>query len=55
MKIFIIVIFIVLGVADFLYGVIYGDRISIIAGIGIVLITLYIARDMKKDRKKGKN
>jgi hypothetical protein len=54
MKKFFIIIFIVLGIIDFLYGVFYGDRISIIAGPGIVLIALYIARDMNKE-PKGKS
>jgi hypothetical protein len=54
MKKFIIILFVVLGIIDFLYGIFYGDRISIIAGAGIVLIILYIARDMNKGQKKGK-
>jgi inner membrane protein involved in colicin E2 resistance len=55
MKKFILILFIVLGIIDFLYGIFYSDRISIFAGAGIVLITLYIARDMNKEQKKGKN
>jgi hypothetical protein len=55
MKKYILILFIVLGVADFLYGIFYEDRISIIAGAGIVLITLYLARDMKKKQNKGKD
>ena len=52
MKKFILILLIVLGIADFLYGIFYGDRISIIAGAGIVLVTLYIARDKNKGRRK---
>jgi len=54
MKKFSIILFIVLGIIDFLYGIFYGDRISMIAGPGIVLIALYIARDMNKG-SKGKS
>ena len=55
MKKYILILLIVLGIADFLYGIFYKDRISIIAGAGIVLITLYIARDTKKEKKKVKD
>ena len=34
--------FIVLGALDFVYGVAFGDRISVIAGGAIVAITIYI-------------
>jgi hypothetical protein len=44
MKKLVIPFFIVLGALDFLYGVIFGDRISIIAGGAIVAITLYILK-----------
>jgi len=54
MKKVILIFFMLLGVVDFLYGIFCKDRISIIAGAGIVLITLYIARDMKRGQKKGK-
>jgi hypothetical protein len=42
MKNFFLPIFIVLGVLDLAYGVVTGDRISIIAGGAIVAITIYI-------------
>jgi hypothetical protein len=42
MKKFVIPFFIVLGALDFLYGVAFGDRISMIAGGAIVAITVYI-------------
>ena len=44
MKKFFIPFFIVLGALDFLYGVIVGDRISVIAGGAIVAITLYVLK-----------
>jgi inner membrane protein involved in colicin E2 resistance len=44
MKKVILILLIVLGIADFLYGIFYQDRISIIAGAGIVLIALYITK-----------
>ena len=42
MKKFVLPFFIVLGVLDFLYGIAFGDRISLIAGGAIVAISLYI-------------
>jgi len=42
MKKFILPFFIVLGALDFLYGVVFGDRVSMIAGGAIVAITIYI-------------
>jgi hypothetical protein len=41
--------FIVLGALDFLYGVIFGDRISMIVGAAIVAITLYVLKTKNKD------
>jgi hypothetical protein len=49
MKKFVIPFFIVLGALDFLYGVIVGDRISLVAGAAIVAITLYIWKTKNKD------
>ena len=42
MKKFILPFFIVLGALDFLYGVVFVDRVSMIAGGAIVAITIYI-------------
>jgi hypothetical protein len=42
MKKFILPFFAVLGALDFLYGVAFGDRTSMIAGGAIVAITVYI-------------
>jgi hypothetical protein len=42
MKKFILPFFAVLGAFDFLYGVAFGDRTSMIAGGAIVAITVYI-------------
>ena len=47
MKKFILPFFVVLGALDFLYGVAFGDRISMIAGAAIVAITLYILKTKK--------
>ena len=41
--------FIVLGALDFLYGVISGDRISVIAGGAIIAITVYILKTRNKE------
>ena len=42
MKIFFLIFFIVIGVLDFAYGLIYKDQWSIVAGGAIVAITIYI-------------
>ena len=42
MKRFVLPFFILLGALDFLYGVIFRDRISMIAGGAIVVIAIYI-------------
>ena len=47
MKKFVIPFFIVLGVLDFLYGAIFCDKISMLAGAAIVAITLYILKTKK--------
>jgi hypothetical protein len=47
MKNFFLPFFIVLGVIDFIYGVVFGDRISMIAGGAIVAITIYIWKTRK--------
>jgi hypothetical protein len=47
MKQFVIPFFIVLGALDFLYGVIFGDKISMLAGAAIVAITFYILKTKK--------
>ncbi len=47
MKKFAIVFFMVLGGLDFVYGVIVGDRISILAGGAIVAIGAYILKTGK--------
>jgi hypothetical protein len=47
MKRTVLIFFIVLGALDFTYGVVTGDRISIIAGGAIVVITVYIWKKKK--------
>jgi len=42
MKKFILPLFVVMGALDFVYGVAFGDRISMIAGGAIAAITIYI-------------
>ena len=42
MKLFFLIFFIVLGTLDFLYGLLYKDQLSIMAGGAIVVITVYI-------------
>jgi len=47
MKNFALIFFIVLGALDFIYGVIFNDRISVIAGGAIVAIIIYIWKKKK--------
>ena len=44
MKKLVIAFFLILGTLDFIYGVIFRDNVSIIAGAAIVAITIYIVR-----------
>jgi len=48
MKKFFLPFFMVLGVLDFIYGVVFSDRISMIAGGAIVAITIYIWRTKER-------
>jgi len=48
----ILIFFIVLGMADLVYGLWYGDRISVMIGVVIVVVTLSI---MKKNKEEKKN
>jgi len=47
MKPFFLIFFIVLGALNFLYGVLYEDQLSVIAGGAIVAITVYIWKKKK--------
>jgi hypothetical protein len=47
MKPFFLIFFIVLGTLDLLYGLLYKDQLSIIAGGAIVAITVYIWKKKK--------
>jgi len=49
MKIFFLIFFILLGALDFLYGLLYKDQLSIMAGFAIVVITVYIWKKKKKE------
>jgi len=49
MKRFVLPFFILLGALDFLYGVAFHDRVSMIAGGAIVVIAIYIWK--KKGRE----
>jgi hypothetical protein len=42
MKLFFLIFFILLGALDLLYGVLYKDQLSVMAGGAIVAITVYI-------------
>ncbi|MBW2595915.1 MAG: hypothetical protein JRC93_08060 [Deltaproteobacteria bacterium] len=43
--------FVVLGVSDFIYGIFFKDRISVLIGGLIVFIAFYIANKKKKNEK----
>jgi hypothetical protein len=47
MKRFFLIFFVVIGALDFLYGLVYKDQLSIIAGGAIVAITVYIWKKKK--------
>lgn len=47
MKLFFLIFFILIGALDFLYGLLYKDQLSIIAGGAIVVITVYIWKKKK--------
>jgi hypothetical protein len=49
MKIFFLIFFIVLGALDFLYGLLYKDQLSIMAGGAIVVIAVFIWKKKKKE------
>ena len=42
MKPLFLIFFLIIGALDFLYGLMYKDQVSIIAGGAIVAITVYI-------------
>ena len=43
--------FVIFGVSDFIYGIFFKDRISILIGGLIVFITFYIANKKSKGEK----
>jgi hypothetical protein len=47
MKVFFLIFFIGLGALDLLYGVLYKDKLSVMAGGAIVAITVYIWKKKK--------
>jgi hypothetical protein len=47
MKTFFLIFFIALGALDFVYGLLYKDQLSIMAGGAIVVITVFIWRRKK--------
>lgn len=51
MKKYIPIFFIILGAADFGYGLYSGDRISLLIGVIIILIAVSIIRKGKQEEK----
>jgi len=41
---YVLIFFMIVGVGDLLYGIVCEDRISILVGSIIVILTIYIAR-----------
>lgn len=50
-----IVFFMIVGVADLLYGIFSGDRISIFVGGGLTILTIYVARKQWNQRKNERD
>jgi len=46
-----IVFFMIVGVADLLYGIFSGDRISVLVGGGLTILTIYVAWKQRKAQK----
>ncbi|MBW2599788.1 MAG: hypothetical protein JRC60_06880 [Deltaproteobacteria bacterium] len=44
--------FVVLGVSDFIYGIFFKDRISVLVGALIIFIAFYIANNEKDENCK---
>jgi inner membrane protein involved in colicin E2 resistance len=54
MKKYFLVFFMILGAGDFLFGILSGDRISVLVGSLIMILTLYIVRRKRpEDDTKG--
>lgn len=54
MKKYFLIFFMILGAGDFLYGILSGDRISVLVGSIIVILTIYIAlRKNSENDTKG--
>jgi membrane protein implicated in regulation of membrane protease activity len=48
MKKYAIIIFLILGILDLIYGIMTGDRISLIIGGAMVVISLYVIKKEKQ-------
>ena len=46
---YVFVLFVLAGVGDLLYGIVFKDRISILIGSVIAILTIYVARRRKTD------
>ena len=51
MRKYVLIFFIILGAADFIYGLWSGDRLSLLIGGIIIFITVSIIRKGKKEEK----
>lgn len=49
MKKYFLIFFMIVGAGDFLYGILATDRISIVMGAVILILSIYIARRKNPD------
>lgn len=46
-----IIFFMIVGVGDFLYGILSGDRISVLVGGFLTVLTIYVAWKQRKNKR----
>jgi len=46
---YVFILFVLVGMADLLYGIVFKDRISILIGSVITILTIYVARRRKTE------
>ncbi len=46
-----LIFFMIVGVGDFFYGILFKDWISVLVGAIILILTIYVARKRRKTEK----
>jgi positive regulator of sigma E activity len=46
-----VIFFMFVGAGDFLYGIFFKDRISVLVGAIILILAIYVARKQRKETK----